>query len=473
MLKSRWQVLLMVAAGLMWASTAWAEGKAKNVIVMISDGTGWQSWDAAAYYRDGELGRAPTDAFKVKLPVTTYALTDGGKGEQPNGAYDPSKAWDDTVIGGEDFFAGYAYLKQHATDSAAAATAMGTGVKTYNAAIGVDNDGKPVKNLCEVAIDLGKSAGVVTSVPLPHATPAGFSAHVLQRDSYTQIAQQMVRSKLTVIMGAGNPMVDQAQAAGKNPDFRYVGGQATWKLLKGGKTSWKLLESRKDFEDLATTKTPPARVFGVPMADSKIPTTHDLPDDQRTTPSLAVMTQGAINVLSQNPKGFFLMVEGGAVDWGAHANDLGMLVRESSDFYDAIDTVVKWVESHGGWDENLIIVTTDHGNGLLLGPESDKVFLQPIVGKGKGELPGARFHTGHHVNELVRLWAHGAGAEMFLKLATNQDPGVTKYHPGWGPAYGDNTDVFKVSKAAMEGDASACATECSKPAQPQPATVGQ
>ncbi|MCC7408647.1 MAG: alkaline phosphatase [Phycisphaeraceae bacterium] len=471
MLKSRWQVVSIVAAGLMWASTSWAAGKAKNVIVMISDGTGWQSWDAGAYYRDGELGHAPTDAFAVKLPVTTYPLTDGGKGSAPNGGYDPAKEWDGTPIEGEDLFAGYAYLKQSPTDSAAAATAMGAGVKTYNAAIGVDNDGQPVKNLCEVAIELGKSAGVVTSVPLAHATPAGFSAHVLQRDSYTQIAQQMVRSKLTVVMGAGNPMVEAAEAAGKTPDYRYVGGQATWKLLKGGKTSWTLLESRKDFEDLATTKTPPARVLGVPMAPSKIATTHDLPDDQRDTPSLAVMAQGALNVLSQNPKGFFLMVEGGAPDWGAHSNDLKMLVHELSDFYDAVEAVVQWVESHGGWDENLVIITTDHGNGLLLGPESDKQFMQPIVNHGKGQLPGARFHTGNHTNELVRLWAHGAGAEKFLELATKQDPGLAQSHPGWGPAYGDNTDVFNVAKAAMESVAWSC--PCTQPPQPEPAGAEQ
>jgi alkaline phosphatase len=226
-----------------------------------------------------------------------------------------------------------------------------------------------------------------------------------------------------------------------------------------GRSDWTLIETREQFEALATQDDPPARVLGLARIGDKIQTTGALPDEQRTTPDLATMVRGAINVLSRNEQGFFLMVEGGAPDWAAHDNALQRLVHELADFDAAVAAVCEWVEAHGGWERNLVIVTTDHGNGLLLGPNSDTVAFEPIINGGKGELPGARWHTGSHTNELVRLWAHGAGSELFARHTAGRDEHLAQRHPGWGPEYVDNTAVFHVMRAALLGAAEADAAD--------------
>ena len=167
------------------------------------------------------------------------------------------------------------------------------------------------------------------------------------------------------------------------------------------------------------------------------------------------------------------MIEGGAPDWASHDNKLDGLVNELSDFYDAIDAVVAWIEAHGGWQQNLLIITTDHGNGLLLGPDSDKKFWQPIEGKGKGELPRAIFHTKGHTNDLVRLYAKGVGAEQFYKLADKRDSKLKRYHPGWGEKYGDDTDVFKVAYQAMAGKEPPAAAPAENEAEPSDVPTSQ
>ena len=111
--------------------------------------------------------------FPVKLAMSTYP---GG----PDLGYDPAQAWTD-----------FGYVNRGCTDSAAAATAMATGVKTYNGAIGVNSEKAPVQNVLERGEELGRASGVVTSVPLSHATPAGFSAHNPGRGDYAGIAREM------------------------------------------------------------------------------------------------------------------------------------------------------------------------------------------------------------------------------------------------------------------------------------------
>jgi len=485
--QSHWvraMLMVAIATGLLACSTSVAQTQpaplAKNVILMISDGTGWFSWDAASYYEYGELGHQPYDAFPVKIPLTTFPAVIGeGENRKAHPGYDPAKAWDTTPIEPEGdskhYFAGYRYLKHLPTDSAASATAYATGVKTYNAAISVGLDGQPLVTIAELAKEHGKAAGVISSVPLSHATPAAFAAHNENRNNYAQIGREMImKSKLDVIMGAGHPLFDDEGKPRAEADvnaYRYIGGNWTWRQLTGERrrTTWTLIETRDQFEQLAADPaSAPERALGLPQNGNKLQTTGAVPDDQRTTPDLATMARGAINVLSRNPNGFFLMIEGGAPDWAAHANDLEMLVHELVDFNHAVAAVCQWVEENSSWDQTLVIVTTDHGNGLLLGPDSDKMFFQPIVNNGKGQLPGARWHTGNHTNALVALWAKGAGAELLAKYATGEDQGLGQYVPGWGPAYADSTDVFKVMYEALLGTAPAPVTP---PTMTQPASV--
>ena len=122
------------------------------------------------------------------------------------------------------------------TDSAAAATAMATGVKTYDAGIGVDVNKVPLKHAAQFAEELGKSTGVITSVQWSHATPAGFVAHNVSRNDYAGIANEMVNASATdVIMGAGHPAFTDSGTpiAARLGNYRYVGGTATWAALSG------------------------------------------------------------------------------------------------------------------------------------------------------------------------------------------------------------------------------------------------
>lgn len=168
------------------------------------------------------------------------------------------------------------------------------------------------------------------------------------------------------------------------------------------------------------------------------------------------MTRGALRVLARNPRGFFLMVEGGAVDWANHANNLGRMIEEQIDFNHAVEAVVDWIALNGGWQENLLIVTSDHECGMLWGPGSyiDKdgnghydhevdVFVDwmPIENNGIGNLPGVQYGSGVHTNALVPLYAHGAGAHALRHTLDGRDIGAALFW-NFSGGYVDNTDIF-------------------------------
>ena len=228
---------------------------AKNVIVMIADGCGFNQIAAAELYKYGKTGGFVFEGFPVKLAASTYP---------EGGSYDGEKAWKD-----------FAYVKHGTTDSAAAATALATGRKTYNGAIGMAGPkDRPVrvKNILERAEELGKSTGVVTSVPFSHATPAGFVAHNRSRDNYHEIADEMILASATdVIMGCGNPGYDDNGKAVEKASYEYV-SEATWKAVSGGTAGgdadndgvndpWKLIQARSEFQALGSGKAP-KRVIG-------------------------------------------------------------------------------------------------------------------------------------------------------------------------------------------------------------------
>ncbi|HIY95971.1 MAG TPA: alkaline phosphatase [Candidatus Rothia avicola] len=127
------------------------------------------------------------------------------------------------------------------------------------------------------------------------------------------------------------------------------------------------------------------------------------------------MTQGALNVLDNNSEGFFLMVEGGAIDWTGHANQTQQALEETTDFFEAVDAVNAWVEQNSSWDETLVIVTADHETGYLMGdPEGS---FNPMVPQGIGQYPTHSWNSGDHTNMLVPFFSKGAGAAE-LEAAT-------------------------------------------------------
>lgn len=424
---------------------------AKNIIFLIGDGMGYNHIKAGGYYLHGKEGELRFQQFPVLYGMSTYSaeldkpltsrFNDDSVSTTAGGGYCPAFAW-----------SSFAYLKSRFTDSAPAATAMSTGFKTYNASIGMDMNRKPLKHFSQAAKEYGKSTGVITTVPFSHATPAGFSAHNIHRNNYSQIAAEMLLdTRHDVIMGGGNPGYDENAMPLKGPwNFKLCGDSTMWFDLLDGKTDvrfngainqvedadgdgkpdpWLLIQEVEDFRKFGAGDAP-KRLFGVPKAAQTLHqartgkgdgTPYSVPLNPGV-PTLKEMTLAAINVLDDNSKGFFLMIEGGAIDWASHANQSDRLLEEFIDFNNAVDAVIDWVETNSSWDETLVIVTGDHETGLLWGPNSGGNVFNPIVNNGKGKVPGMEWHSTNHTNSLIAVYAKGAGSHMFHAYADEYDP---------------------------------------------------
>ncbi|MCC9595309.1 MULTISPECIES: alkaline phosphatase [unclassified Rubrivivax] len=470
----------------------------KNVIVMISDGASWNTWEMAANWQAGvKANDLPAyAAMPVRLGMTTFPLTTSTTKTdtaETTLSYDPAKAWDTTLVTaagwiggstGNDYttaIAGYQYLRQNVTDSAAAGTALASGHKTYNNAINVDNFGNPVEYITQIARAQGKATGVITSVPFNHATPAAFGAQNASRNAYNAIAKSMLETgPLDVLMGAGHPEYDDNGRAWADIDptcatnacraaNNYIAA-TEWQRLKAGTlkpagatAAWKLIDDKADFEKLAAgTLSYDGPIFGIPRVASTLQQARQAavkgndaaqPSGvalNTTVPTLETMTKAALAALGKNQKGLFLMVEGGAVDWAAHANQTGRIIEEQVDFNRALAAVNAWVEKNSNWNETLLIVTTDHGNALPLGTASDSTAFQPITNAGAGQLPQLRWWSDNHTNEVVRVWARGKYAEKMNQYARGRDAQFAARigHNADG-SYIDNTDIFGIGKAAL------------------------
>ncbi|MBE3144397.1 MAG: alkaline phosphatase [Planctomycetes bacterium] len=400
----------------------------KNVIIFIADGCGFNHYKSSDYYNCGHSPCQPYEGFPVRLAMSTYPQ---------GGSYDANLAWHS-----------FNYVDKGATDSAAAATAMATGVKTHNKTLGLDNYGRPVLNLSERAKQLGKAAGVITTVFFDDATPAGFVVHNGARGNLTQIADDMLdNNSVDCIMGAGHPFYDSDGRQAQEPNYKYI-SKETWANLKNGSAGgsanpWTLVQTRAEFQALAAGKTP-NRVFGLVQVydttqqkrSGEDAAPYETPLTQ-TVPTLEEMTLAALNVLDEDPNGFFVMIEGGAVDWAAHANESGRLIEEMNDFNKSIEAVIHWVDTNSNWNETLVIITADHETGHLTCPNSGQIPEGPVwnelAGNGIGKLPAMEWHSKNHTNSLVPFFAKGAGAEQFTETIDGNDSLR-------GP-YIDNTDI--------------------------------
>jgi alkaline phosphatase len=390
-----------------------------NVIVMIADGWGYNQILATDYWNGSKAGY---ENWETAYAMSTF---------MDQGSYNPAWIWKN-----------FDHVKYGATDSGAAATAMAAGVKTFWGAIGLGPDNEPVENLVERAESLGMATGVITSVPWSHATPACFVAHNSSRNNYSMIAYEMItKSAVDVIMGGGHPHFDENGAAADTSDFHFVGGDSLWNALVAGTEGgdadgdgvadpWTLIQTRKEFRKLGFGKTP-KRVIGVARVKETLQEKRSGADKQdlpytdpfiKRIPTLAEMTRGALNVLDNDPDGFFLMIEGGAVDWANHDNLLGRMIEEMDDFNHAFDTVIHWVETRSRWDETLVIVTGDHETGFLTGPGSEETGeFSPVTDNGPGKLPGFQYHSDNHTNSLIPLYAKGIGSDRFGMQVVDDD----------------------------------------------------
>jgi alkaline phosphatase len=401
-----------------------------NIILMISDGCGYNCFELADLYQYGQAESPVYDSFPVQFAVSTYSAS--------STPYDPQKAW-----------GSFEFVLSDPTDSAAAGTALATGVKTNDGMVGIDPEGSKLANIIEEAEAFGKRTGTVTSVPFCHATPAAFLAHIDQRYKYGEIAQQIIcEGSADVVMGCGHPYYDRFGKPVEGPNFRFVKDQVTWEDLVQGEAGadadgdghpdpWTVIQSLAGFHSLIDGQTP-SRVFGIAPIYRTLQQDREGEVDAEpfavplvdTVPSLSEMTLGALNVLDDDPDGFFLMVEGGAVDWACEDNQKSRLIEEQVFFNQAVEAVVEWIETHTSWDNTLLIVTSDHETGYITGPVSGieaeggdiSEIWKPLENKGKGKIAGMEWHSDYHTNSLVPLFAKGYGSERFAALADESDP---------------------------------------------------
>ena len=416
----------IVCISILLLVTALTAQAPQNIIVMIADGCGYEHVRALNYYAWGQDSMLVFQRFPVQLSVQTYPL---GGGDWNTGR--PLHADD---------------LKRDFTDSAAAGTALSTGCKTWPGYLGLDGWRRPIRHLSELGYEHGKAIGLVTTVVFAHATPASQAVHHYNRSEYPEIARQLLEeSPVRVLMGCGSPAYLTADSTNYKPyDFRYTGGEKTWREVLAGKPMadcdndaqgdpWTTIFQRTTFQSLATGETP-KRLLGVPLAGKSTQCYRDGGDEMIAyatplnpdVPSLAEMSAAALNVLDDDPDGFFLMIEGGAVDKAAHENWSGRMIEEMEDFHQAVETVVSWIETHGGWERTLLVVTADHECGCLLGPGSvvdgDTVRLLPVQNNGAGAMPGMVWLSTDHTNMPVPLYAKGAGCEEFYSKVIATDP---------------------------------------------------
>ena len=247
------------------------------------------------------------------------------------------------------------------TDSAAASSSWGGGMRVNNGSLNVGPNGEKPQPIWQKFKAAGKVVGCVTTVPITHATPAGFCVNSSSRNAQPEIATDYLNLRFDVMMGGGREYFSPTYRKDKQDllsTFRSKG--------------FDVVTTRAEMRQLNNQKP----ILGVFYEDG-LPYALDRASDkqlQEKVPSLAEMTRSAIDKLKLNNKGFVLQVEAGKVDWAAHANDIGALLYDQLAFDEAIGTVIDFAEKD---KETLVIITTDHGNanpGLINGNQTNQSF---------------------------------------------------------------------------------------------------
>ena len=318
--------------------------RAKNIILLIGDGMGIAQIQAGLTANGGKLNL-------LQFPVTGFSLTEASD--------------------------------QYITDSGAGATALSIGRKTYNGAIGVDASGTPRETILETAEKKGLATGLVATCSITHATPASFIAHQAKRSLEEAIALDFLKTDVDVFIGGGLRYFTQRQD-GRNllEELRAKGYQVL------PDTAANLTQYKKG--KLA------ALVAGL----------HPKKMTEGRGDYLVKATQTALQIVKQQPKGFFVMIEGSQIDWGGHANNTQYVTSEMIDFDEAIGEALRFAQA----DKNtLVIVTADHETGGM-------TLLAGNTAVGTIE---AKFTTGGHTGVMVPVFAYGPGAEAFNGIYPN------------------------------------------------------
>jgi len=274
------------------------------------------------------------------------------------------------------------------TDSAASATAYSTGVSTYNGAIGVGPDRQPRETVLERAEKLGLATGLVATCAITHATPAAFASHVESRGMQNEIALQISRQGIEVILGGGRDYFDRSPG----PDEPTI--------LQSMQRTYIYVEDPAGFRAINMERA--RNLLGL------FDTGH-MPGFDEREPTLPEMTRAALTILNRDPEGFFLMVEGSQPDWRGHDNaSLEEVVAEVLDFDRAVRAGLDYRMRH---PETLIVVVSDHETGGL------------AVEGASGNSVKADYTTTGHTAQMTPLFAVGPGAERFGGIRTNSEIG--------------------------------------------------
>jgi alkaline phosphatase len=293
------------------------------------------------------------------------------------------------------------------TDSAAAGSAMATGYKTYYYGLSVDINGNPVETVLERAEMLGKATGLVTDVYLQDATPAVFAAHRERRGDSANVSVQMgLEHEVEVLMGAGEGWFlpkGHGSTGGQRTDGRNL-------IEEMEDNGYVYVDSAKEMANVEIDITAGDKLLGLFGGLYNMDYDLDRQLDKKTgVPTLVEMTVKALEIVSQDPDGFFLMVEGGALDWVAHDRDVAGVVTETATFDEAVQIALDFAEEDG---ETLVVVTADHECGTLY-MTPDSVTTEPPTYVPIDEealdcdfIMGITATTGHMWGEII------AGADI-------------------------------------------------------------
>ena len=337
---------------------AFAQTAPKNVIYMIGDGMGPAFTTAYRYYKD--------DPTTKEIETTVF----------------------DTILKGM----AHTYPDDHTyvTDSAAGATALSSGHKSYNGAIAVDTAKKPVKTMLEIAKEQGMTTALVATSQINHATPASFAAHNESRRNYDDIANDYIDNKI-----AGKLPVD---------------------LMLGGGTQYFIRDDRNlvdefkqagyqygdDIQNLGQiTQVPAIGLYapkGLPFALDENPT------------RLKQLTSKAFDLLDgQNDKGFFVMIEGSQIDWCGHANDIACAMAEMDDFAKSIETAKAYVDKN---PDTILVITADHSTGgLTIGAHGQYKWETDVI-KGVKATAGTLTKLLMESDNLKAVWQENTSIEF-------------------------------------------------------------
>ncbi|HKK61114.1 MAG TPA: alkaline phosphatase [Bacteroidales bacterium] len=332
-----------------------SDPEVKNIIFLIGDGMGLQQMFAAYTLNGGQL------------PIDNVDYVGLQKTQSSN---------------------------KYITDSAASGTALACGKKTDNGMIGVDPEGNELMSILKIAEKQGLATGLVSTSGITHATPASFIANEKKRSDYENIAADFLKTDIDLFIGGGL----------KHFNDRKDGRDLTEDLEKNGYTVARSME-----EVMNATSN---KLAGF-TAEGHNPRTTEGRDDM-----LPKSTKKAIEMLSKNNNGFFLMVEGSQIDWGGHANDEDYVMTETFDFFAAVEEAMNFAAEN---EETLVVITADHETGgmMILDGDMEKKKIKTT------------FNSKGHTGIMIPVYSYGPKSEYFSGIYDNTDF-KEKFLKAWG-----------------------------------------